>query len=96
MCVKHSRLVCLWAMIERNEFPKGVPPLKAIREMFGMSQQEFASWLGIAISTVSRWENGKGTPMFTPGQFKMLLEKLATLGFQLKDLPDDWSVVAGQ
>lgn len=95
MRLKHSSLLCLSAMIKRNEFPEGLSPLKTIREMLGMSQQEFASWLGIAISTVSRWENGKGTPMFTPGQFKLLVAKLADLGYQLKDLPDDWSAVAG-
>lgn len=71
--------------------------MRMIREdLLQMSQQEFASWLGIAISTVSRWENGKGKPMFTPGQFKLLLEKLENHGYQLKDLPDDWSIPTGQ
>lgn len=83
-------------MIKRNEFPEGIPPVKAIREMLGMSQQEFASWLGLAISTVSRWENGKGTPMFTPKQWKLLMAELRRVGYRLKDLPDDWSAATGQ
>ena len=84
-------------MVETKKFPVGDSPVKTIREdLLEMSQQEFASWLGIAMSTVSRWENGKGKPMFTPGQFKMLIEKLETLGYQLKDLPDDWSIPTGQ
>ena len=94
MRLKHSRLLCIDAMIEPKEFPIGDSPVKTIREdMLQMSQQEFASWLGIAMSTVSRWENGKGKPMFTPGQFKLLMGRLEPLGYQLKDLPDDWSIV---
>jgi DNA-binding transcriptional regulator YiaG len=93
MHIKHSSLLCLSAMIQGKEFPKGGFTVKTIREdLLKMSQQEFASWLGIAMSTVSRWENGKGKPMFTPGQFKMLAEKLEVIGYQLKDLPDDWSI----
>ena len=65
------------------------PPVKKIRELLGLSQQQFATLLGIAISTVSRWENRKGTPMFTPGQFKILLRALEPHGVTLEDLPDD-------
>ncbi|MEM6836879.1 MAG: helix-turn-helix domain-containing protein [Cyanobacteria bacterium P01_C01_bin.120] len=84
-------------MVEKQKFPTGESPVKTIREdLLQMSQQEFASWLGIAISTVSRWENGKGKPMFTPGQFKLLIEKLSEHGYKLKDLPDDWSIPTGQ
>ena len=63
--------------------------MKTIRELLQMSQQEFASWLGIAVSTVSRWERGIGTPVFTASQFKMLMRELGRLGYSLDDLPDD-------
>jgi DNA-binding transcriptional regulator YiaG len=69
----------------------GESPLKAIRDLLDMSQQQFASFLGIAVSTVSRWERGQGTPVFTPGQFKMLLSELETKGVDLNQLPDDLS-----
>lgn len=68
---------------------EGKTPLKTIREMIGMSQQEFATFLGISITTVSRWERGLGSPSFTPGQFKLLLKKLEPFGVGLDELPDD-------
>lgn len=81
-------------MLEPNCFDvEGKSPLKIIRELLEMSQQELASSLGIAVSTVSRWERGSGTPVFTPGQFKVLTSKLAAKGLDLNDLPDDWSAV---
>ncbi|MBT9317684.1 helix-turn-helix domain-containing protein [Leptothoe spongobia] len=71
---------------------EGNSPLKAIREgLLKISQQEFASMIGIAVSTVSRWERGNGTPVFTPGQFKLIMDKLSEKGVSIKDLPDDWS-----
>ncbi|MBW4485054.1 MAG: helix-turn-helix domain-containing protein [Tildeniella torsiva UHER 1998/13D] len=54
-----------------------------------MSQFEFAVLVGVTPSTVSRWEDGKGRPAFTPGGFKRLLDALQPLGLTLKDLPDD-------
>ena len=80
-------------MVEPDGFKVevGESPVKAIRNLLGMSQPEFAVWLGIGISTVSRWERGQGTPTFTPGQFKMLLDALAKKGISLADLPDDLS-----
>ena len=36
--------------------------IKAIREQLGISQRELACELGIAFSTVNRWENGLFEP----------------------------------
>ena len=36
--------------------------IKAIREQLGISQRELARELGIAFSTVNRWENGLFEP----------------------------------
>lgn len=83
-------------MIEpRSLSVEGVPPLKTIREILSMSQQEFASWLGLAVSTVSRWERGIGTPVFTSAQFKKLVGALEPHGYTLKDLPDDLGSLTG-
>ncbi|MGG6240917.1 helix-turn-helix domain-containing protein [Nodosilinea sp. AN01ver1] len=68
---------------------EGDPPVKQLRMLLGMSQFEFAVLVGVTPSTVSRWEDGKGRPSFTPGGFKRLLEALAPYGLTLNDLPDD-------
>ena len=82
-------------MLEPNGFKVevGGSPLKAIRDELDMSQQQFASSLGIAVSTISRWERGQGTPVFTPGQFKILMLKLKEKGIEIEQLPDDWGLV---
>ncbi len=36
--------------------------IKAIRLKLGLTQQELAHRVGVALPTVSRWENGKGKP----------------------------------
>lgn len=83
-------------VVPRSLTVEGVPPLKTIRELLEMSQQDFASWLGLAVSTISRWERGIGQPVFTVKQFKQLLAALEDLGYSLKDLPDDLVTPAGQ
>jgi len=36
--------------------------IKRLREMMGLSQQKFATKLGVGIVTVNRWESGKTIP----------------------------------
>ena len=36
--------------------------IKTIRTKFGLTQQELAYRLGVAVPTVARWEAGKGKP----------------------------------
>jgi DNA-binding transcriptional regulator YiaG len=71
----------------------GQNPMKRIREVLGLSQVGFAQLLGLDPNAVSRWERGQGTPRFTPGQFKVLLQSLEIHGYTIKDLPDDLSPV---
>ena len=71
---------------ERNE-----SPLKALRELLGMTQQDFAHLMGVGIATVWRWENGKGKPSFTPGQWRKLLAEMERVNLSLQNLPDDLS-----
>ncbi|WP_339383259.1 helix-turn-helix domain-containing protein [Oculatella sp. LEGE 06141] len=63
--------------------------MKAIRELLGLSQQEFAGLLGVSITTVSRWERGKTPPTFTIGQIRVLLRELKPYGLTLENFPDD-------
>lgn len=75
---------------------EGEPPVKQIRKLLGMSQLQFANLLGVYPSTVSRWEQGKSSPQFSPGAFKRLLKALEPHGVTLNDLPDDLGSPAGQ
>ena len=67
----------------------GEVPLKKLRELMGMTQPEFAVFLGLSPSTVSRWERGQGEPAFTLPQLRKLLNELGPLGIRLEDLPSE-------
>ena len=45
--------------MENREIP-GI--LKQLRSQLGLSQEELAAKLGVAFSTLNRWENGKSAP----------------------------------
>lgn len=75
---------------------EGEPPVKRIRELLGLTQVQFSRLLGVDPKTISRWENGQGKPLFSPGQFRALLEALEPHNITLKDLPDDLGRPAGQ
>lgn len=62
-------------------------PLKKLREEVGLSQQELASRIGIAVSTLSRWERGKSPAMMTVRQIKLLCREL---GKTLDELPEEF------
>ena len=36
--------------------------IKDLREKLDLTQEQFASEVGVTFSTVNRWENGRGTP----------------------------------
>lgn len=38
------------------------PDVKAIREQYGLSQNKFAKLLGISVSTLRNWEQGRRKP----------------------------------
>ena len=38
------------------------PDVAAVRERFGLSQQEFAALLGISVRTLQNWEQGRRRP----------------------------------
>ena len=44
--------------------PKKAPDqsAKALRAALGLTQERFAAKVGVTVSTVNRWENGKGAP----------------------------------
>ena len=36
--------------------------IKELRAAFGLTQEKFATKIGVTYSTLNRWENGKGAP----------------------------------
>jgi transcriptional regulator with XRE-family HTH domain len=46
--------------------------LKAARRQFGLSQEEFASLLGIKLSRLQKWESGVNEPQFTIRELRRL------------------------
>jgi putative transcriptional regulator len=48
-----------------------------LRKRFGLTQEQFAQFLGVTYSTVNHWENGKRVPQ--PFLLKRLLEMKAEL-----------------
>src|SRR5215510_7777330 len=50
--------------------------IKALREHLHLTQEIFASILGVSFATVNRWENGKTTPT---GDYARVLQTLGQL-----------------
>lgn len=67
----------------------GEAPLKTIRDALGLSQQEFANRIGVAVATVSRWERGLSPATFTVPQMKALNQELRRIGLTIDNLPDN-------
>jgi transcriptional regulator with XRE-family HTH domain len=61
-------------------------PLKKLREEAGLSQQELATRIGVAVATISRWERG-APAMLTVPQMKALCQ---VFGKSIEELPDEF------
>lgn len=72
-----------------SEIEGGKNPLKAVREVLRMSQQEFANALGVAVSSVSRWERGVSPMTLTISQMQQFDILLKKLNMTIHDLPQD-------
>ncbi|MEB3179068.1 MAG: helix-turn-helix transcriptional regulator [Nostocaceae cyanobacterium] len=74
-------------MVDKNKSGSGdvESPLKRLREAAGLSQQELAFRIGVAVATISRWERGVSPAMMTIPQMKALGK---ALGVSLDELPD--------
>lgn len=67
----------------------GESALKAVREELGMSQQEFATKIGVSTTSISRWERGASEMSLTLEQIRRLEDLLSQLGMTLRNLPDN-------
>lgn len=48
--------------------------IRAFRQSTGLTQEQFAAFLGVTYPTVNRWENGRTTP--SPMAMKLIEQKL--------------------
>jgi transcriptional regulator with XRE-family HTH domain len=62
-------------------------PLKKLREEAGLSQQALSHRIGVAVTTISRWERGESVPMLTVPQMKALCR---AFGKSIEELPDEF------
>ncbi len=61
-----------------NDQPNASRIIRAIRRDLGLTQQEFATKLGVALPTISRWENRVHSP--SPLALDKVASFLRTLG----------------
>lgn len=59
------------------------PDVKAIRHYLGLSQSQFAKWMGISVGTLRNWEQGRRKP---DGPARVLLGVVATHPEALADV----------
>lgn len=62
-------------------------PLKKLREEAGLSQQALSHRIGVAVTTISRWERGESVAMLTVPQMKALCK---VFGKSIEELPDEF------
>lgn len=60
--------------------------MKKLREEAGLSQQELATRIGVAVATISRWERG-APAMLTVPQMKAMCR---VFGKSIEELPDEF------
>lgn len=77
-------------MVKKNKSgsEENESPLKKLREEAGLSQQELATRIGVAVATISRWERG-APAMLTVPQMKALCK---VFGKSIEELPDEFGV----
>lgn len=64
-------------------------PLKKLREEAGLSQQALSHRIGVAVTTISRWERGESVAMLTVPQMKALCK---VFGKSIEELPDEFGL----
>lgn len=58
--------------------------VKAVRKRLGLTQEKFASKLGVTFTSVNRWENGRAEP--SPLALKQIEDLLREMGKDGADL----------
>jgi putative transcriptional regulator len=68
-----------------NDQHRGGSPLKELREKLGLSQQIFATRLGVSIGSVGRWERGERSILLSLDQVEILIEMIQSVGWDMKE-----------
>jgi len=58
--------------------------IRELRQEMGLTQEQFASFLGVVCPTVNRWENGRAQP--SPIALKLIEAKLMEMGERGQEL----------
>jgi putative transcriptional regulator len=71
-------------MGDNNQHAEG-SPLRELRQKLGMSQQIFATRLGVSIVSISRWERGERSILLTLEQVGVLIELIQSVDWDVKE-----------
>jgi putative transcriptional regulator len=58
--------------------------IREFRQEMGLTQEQFASFLGVVYPTINRWENGRAQP--SPMALKLIETKLIEMGERGQEL----------
>lgn len=58
--------------------------IREFRLLTGLTQEQFAAYLGVTYGTVNRWENGRSQP--SPIAMQLIQQKLGEVGEQGQEL----------
>ncbi len=59
--------------------------IREFRQSMGLTQEQFAAFLGVTYPTINRWENGRTTP--SPMALKLIEQKLNEISDRTSHLP---------
>jgi putative transcriptional regulator len=58
--------------------------IREFRLLTGLTQEQFAAYLGVTYGTINRWENGRSQP--SPIAIQLIRQKLGEVGEQGQEL----------
>jgi len=58
--------------------------VKEVRVSLGFTQEDFAHWIGVTVSTANRWESGKAEPSRLAQ--RMIVERSRAAGIPLEEV----------
>ena len=58
--------------------------IREFRLLTGLTQEQFAAYLGVTYGTINRWENGRSQP--SPIAMQLIQQKLGEVGEQGQEL----------
>ena len=84
-CEQYCRKTTGYCSLRQNTNP----PFKKLRLNVKLSQEKLAKKIGVAVSTIRRWEKGQAEPTMTIAQWKKFCQAVEK---DFEDLPNFLSV----